>query len=132
MGTPNITQDTSIPVGSTVRVINDGESYTTYGAMERFMKLTNAGAAFRVYLEEGKDYTVVAKAIHERTSGGELLGLQDDQGRQFVIGIAGVRLVKLPKVSASAQVIALEEELEAVKAERDALKAQVAAIKALI
>lgn len=134
MGTPKITQDTSIPVGSIVRVINDGESYTTYGAMERFMKLTNLGPGpyNRVYLEEGEDYTVVAKALHERTEEGELLGLQDAEGRQFIIGIAGVRLIKTAKVSLSAQVVALEEELEAVKAERDALKAQLATIKAVV
>lgn len=133
MGTPKITQDTSIPVGSIVRVINTGENYTSYRGMARFMKL-HSWVEGHISASTKMDgvYTVVAKALHERTEEGELLGLQDAEGRQFIIGIAGVRVIKTAKVSLSAQVIALEEELEAVKAERDALKAQLATIKAVV
>jgi hypothetical protein len=129
MGTPNRTQDTSIPVGSVVRVINSGECYSTYTDMAQYMGLTAWETQGSRHVEEDAIYTVVAKALHERRNEGELLGLQDAEGNQFLIGLAGVRLIKVAKANLASQVATLEQELEAVTAERDALKAQIEAIQ---
>jgi hypothetical protein len=132
MGTPNRTQDTSIPVGSVVRVINSGECYSTYTDMAEYMGLKAWKTQGSRHVEEDAIYTVVAKALHERRNEGELLGIQDAEGNQFLIGLAGVRLIKVAKANLASQVATLEQELEAVTAERDALKAQIEAIEAVL
>lgn len=130
MANPTRTKDTSIPVGSTVKVIDSGKGYSSYAAMASFMKLTKWPLQpNKRYPIDGKTYTVVAKAIHESEFYGEVLGLQDEDGNQVMIGIGGVILVTTPKVSVSAQVATLEAQLEVVTQERDQLKALVESIQ---
>lgn len=134
MASPTKTQDTTIPVGSVVKVIDEGQGYSSYSDMAAFMGLDkwNKHSPFR-YSAEGKSYTVVAKAQHEHAHYGEVLGLQDEDGHQLMIGISGVELVQeagQPRLSS--QVELLEERLEAVTKERDELNAKLEAIRSAL
>lgn len=136
MVNPTRSLDTTIPVGSTVKIINSGECYTTYDVMARYMGLTQ-------YLVQsqrdrgtatGQVYTVVAKGLHERQAEGELLGLQDAYGRQAIMHIKGVELVVAPRslITLAEQVAMLEANLKAITTERDALKADMATLRRIL
>lgn len=124
MPTPTKSNDTSIPVGSMVIVTDSGNGYTSYKAMAAFMgrkRWAVRDGAYGGSPTNGKTYRVVAKAIHETTSYGEVLGLEDEAGQQVMIGIRGVRLVEPSKLNLSALVAGLEAQLVAVTKERDFL-----------
>lgn len=134
MAEPTYSKDTTIPLGSVVRVIDSGKGYSTYSQMAAFMNLNNWGVQGSPsrYPKDGETYHVVAKAQHESPSYGDVLGLQREDGKQCMIGIGGVELVAAPQTrSLSFQVIALETELTAVKAERDQLRNTLATISRL-
>lgn len=134
MAEPTYSKDTTIPLGSVVRVIDSGKGYSTYSTMAAFMNLTDWGVQGSPsrYPKDGEIYHVVAKAVHESRGEGEVLGLQREDGKQCMIGIDGVELVAAPQTrSLSVQVIALESELTAVKAERDQLRITLATISRL-
>lgn len=131
MGYPTASKDTTIPVGSTVKIVVDGECYSTYAAMANFMGLKkwNSQPMPQRSSQDGEIYTVVAKAQHERADEGELLGLEDSEGRQVIMGLKGVELLNPPTLSG--QVAKLEEQLAAVTKERDELKEQIATVRRL-
>lgn len=131
MAEPTHSKDTTIPLGSVVRVTDNGQGYSTYAAMAKFMNLSNWGVngSPSRYPKEGDTYHVVAKGVHENGFDGEVLGLQREDGKQCMIGIRGVQLVAAPQSSnLSVQVAALEGELVALKAERDELRDKLANI----
>lgn len=137
MGYPTASKDTTIPVGSVVKVINSGHGYSTYTGMAQFMGLDNWGDTHRKSRSpvEGGFYHVIAKGVHENGEYGEILGLQREDGHQCMIGIVGVKLVAAPApspvLSVSGQVAKLEEQLAAVTKERDELKEQIATVRRL-
>jgi len=92
-----VSQDVTVPVGSIVRVVNTGQTYSNYVTMGAYMRLKNYPTVFgdNAYTEEGKLYEVVAKARHARDEY-ELLGLEDSNGKSFIIRIDGVEVVNLP------------------------------------
>lgn len=114
-------------IGSSVVLLNDGETYSTYDAMAEFIGLTGYTWGKRGLLVEGNVYTVVGSAIHQRAHEGEVVGIERD-GEQFLVGAKGLSLVSKPKVLLSEQVAAIEAELVTVTAERDALQAKLDAI----
>lgn len=115
-----ITQATNpaFAIGSTVRVVNDGETCSTYHLMAEHLGLT--GWKMHKTPTEDEIYTVVGCALHERADEGEIIGIEQD-GLQYLIGAAGLRLITAPVVSLADQVAKMEEELKTVTAERDAL-----------
>ncbi|ATW58316.1 hypothetical protein CNR37_00109 [Pseudomonas phage ventosus] len=131
MGYPTASKDTTIPVGSTVKIVVHGECYSTYAAMANFMGLKkwNSQPMPERRSQDGQVYTVVAKALHEREVEGELVGLEDSEGRQVIMSLKGVELVTPPTLSG--QVAKLEEQLAAVTKERDELKEQIATVRRL-
>lgn len=133
MRNPSPSKDTTIPVGSVVKVTDSGQGYSTYAAMAEYMGLDNWGDSHRPsrYPIQDDFYHVVAKAVHESEHYGEVLGLQREDGHQCIIGIKGVTLVSAPVVSLSAQVAEIEQKLADVTKERDELKAQIAAVRNL-
>lgn len=134
MRTPTISKDTTIPLGSVVEVTNAGHGYSSYQGMAEFMGLTNWGSehSHSRYPRRGKIYHVVSKGLHETQSYGTVLGLQDADGKQCMIGITGVKLIAQPAVvSVSGQVVALEQQLAKVTAERDALQKQIDTVRNL-
>lgn len=132
---PKPTQDKTIPIGSTVRVTNELEQYRTYSNMANYMDLFNwSGFTSSVVnsVQEGRYYTVTAKARHEDDRYGELLGLMGDNGDSYIIGISGVELLNEYKKPLSGQVADLELQLQAALAEVETLKALVENIKNLV
>lgn len=131
MSKPSKSQDTTTAIGSTVKVVNSGEVYTSYIDMANFMGLDKWKE--QRYDERGvhigEIFTVVAKAMHERSHEGELVGLQDSNGRQVIMHLKGVQLVSAPTLSG--QVAELEQQLAAVTKERDELRANVEAVRRL-
>lgn len=132
---PKPTQDKTIPIGSTVRVTNELQQYRTYSNMASYMGLSNwSGFTSSVSnsVQEGRDYRVVAKALHQDDCYGELLGLVDENGDSYIIGISGVELLNEYKKPLSGQVADLELQLQAALAEVETLKALVENIKNLV
>lgn len=133
MRTPTKSQDTTMPIGSIVRVTNSGHGYSTYADMARFMKLSKWEEQDYSQRNPKEDtvYTVIAKGVHEHSQYGEVLGLEDKEGNQVMIGISGVKLVQRSVLSVTSQVAALEAQLATVTAERDALKEQIESVRRL-
>lgn len=133
MRNPSPSKDTTIPVGSVVKVTDSGQGYSTYAAMAEYMGLTKWGNAHSPsrYPVHGEHYHVVAKAIHESPEYGEVLGLERADGSHCIIGMRGVKLIEAPTLSLSAQVAQIEQKLADVTKERDELKAQIAAVRNL-
>lgn len=124
---PKPTQDKTIPIGSTIRVVDEGQNYSTYDTMAGFMGLNKWKLGNRT--EEGKEYTVVSKAVHPVD--GECLGVRSSTGVDYIIGVEGVELVN-PLKGLSGQVAALELQLQEALAEVETLKALVENIKNLV
>jgi hypothetical protein len=113
---PKATRDTSIPIGSFIRITDTGQVYTHFQEMANHMGMTR--------FEDGSDLLanahdtlaqVVGKGVHYRESDGELLGVELQDGRQGLIGIKGVTLISLPKTN-EPTVQELLTELAATKA----------------
>jgi hypothetical protein len=84
-----------INVGDVVEVVNDGLQYTTYPewadkyGLVRYVSYSCKG------LSTDCTYKVVAKAKHlHHLLKDVLLGIENDKGEQFIIGIAGVKKVE--------------------------------------
>lgn len=136
MANPTRSLDTTIPVGSTVKIIDSGECYGTYDAMARYMGLPRflEQSMPARHTKDGEVFTVIAKALHERQYEGELLGLVDAAGREAIMNIKGVELVSQPRslITLAEQVATLEANLKAITTERDALKADMATLRRIL
>ncbi|UAV84635.1 hypothetical protein PHB09_140 [Pseudomonas phage PHB09] len=129
---PKPTKDKTILIGSTVKVINKLKQFSNYKAMADYMGLSNWEGKG---LKEGCKYIVVAKACHEYEAWGEVLGLMDEGGDSFMIGIEGVKLLATAghkSNTLAGQVAALELQLQEALAEVETLKALVENIKNLV
>jgi hypothetical protein len=80
-----------IKVGDIVRVIDWGRGYTTYEEWAKKNGLSEYRAGNDVV--EGNLYEVVAKALHSEGSLWTLLGLEGEDGKQYIIGIEGVEKI---------------------------------------
>ena len=91
-----------IDIGSNVKVIRPGSTYSTYKAMAKHMGLTkwvNSEGVWDYLPKKDRTYRVIAKARHgdDNTEGVRynikvmLYGIEDiDTGMQYVIGKRGV------------------------------------------
>lgn len=78
--------------GDIVRVINDGQTYTTYVGWALTQKLKNWKKG--LLPTEGHEYTVVVVAEHDSRDYGTLVAIKDAQGAEYIVGVGGLELVK--------------------------------------
>lgn len=86
---------TQFPVGAKVKITNSGRCYSSYRDMSEYMGIThkNAFNPFR----NGEIGVIVAKAMHEYESGGEVLAVRVAEG-VALIGAEGVTHYEEPAI----------------------------------
>lgn len=81
-------------IGQTVIVMDEGYTYTTYRewaakhGMERWVEVD-----FR-HPKEGESYKVIAVGVHESDENTQMIGIEDEDGNQFIIDVVGVKVVE--------------------------------------
>ena len=95
-------------LGDKVIVVDDGKAYNQYTRMAELMRLNNHA---REYIKPGTVATVVAVCLHRDRDDGIVLGLQAEDGLQYIIGQNGVESTQSQVDDLKAQIAKLQAKL---------------------